>query len=121
MFAEDNYNSPNAQEILTASPEKLTLMLYDGAIGFINESIAAIGEKNIEKSHVANERVQSIIRELMSTLDMQYDLSKHLMRLYDYLEYRLQSAKLKNDVSELEEARSLITELRNTWAQALPK
>lgn len=110
-----------SQEIMAAPPEKLTLMLYDGAIDFINESILALDEKNIEKAHNANLRVQSIIRELMATLDMQYDLSKQLMALYDYMEYRLQDAKLKNSAFELEEVKALITELRDTWAAATLK
>jgi flagellar protein FliS len=96
-------------------------MLYNGAVNFVNESISGLNAKDIEKSHNANERVQSIIRELMLTLDMQYELSKNLMSLYEYIEHRLQDAKFKNDIDALEEARTLITELRDTWVQAISK
>jgi flagellar protein FliS len=109
------------QQIMTAPPEQLTLMLFNGAIRFINESITAIDEKQIEKSHNANIRTQNIIRELMATLDMQYDIAKRLMALYDYMEYRLQSANLKKDTKQLEEVRDLMTELRDTWAEAVKK
>jgi len=115
------YVVPDAQEILNATPEKLTLMLYNGAIGFINDSVAAITEGDIEKSHGANNRAQSIIRELTATLDMQYDVSKNLSSLYEYMEYNLQNAKLKNDTAVLEEVKSLLTELRNAWEQAVAK
>ena len=110
-----------AEEILSATPEKLTLMLYNGAIRFINDSIAAANEGDFEKSQGANARVQSIIRELAATLDMQYDLSKNLSSLYEYIEYRLQNAKLKNDTAVLEEVKSLLTELRDAWEQAMAK
>lgn len=119
--AYDSAETYKIQQIMTAPPEQLTLMLYNGAIRFINESIAAIQEKNIEKSHNANLRVQSIIRELMATLDMQYEVAKQLMSLYDYAEYRLQNANLKKDIEQLEEVRELVTEIRDTWAAAIKK
>ncbi|MDR1702214.1 MAG: flagellar export chaperone FliS [Sporomusaceae bacterium] len=119
--ANDSAGAYRQQQIMTAPPEQLTLMLYNGAIRFINESAAAIREKQIEKAHNANMRVQSILRELMATLDMQYDIAKQLMSVYDYMEYRLQSANIKKDISQLEEVRDLITELRDTWAEAIKK
>jgi len=114
-------NAHAAQEILTAPPEKLTLMLYNGAIGFISDSITAITSGDMEKSHDTNDRAQSIIRELTATLDMQYDLAKNLSSLYEYMEYSLQNAKLKNDKTVLEEVKSLLIELRDAWEQAMAK
>jgi flagellar protein FliS len=119
--ANDSAETYRLQQIMTAPPEQLTLMLYKGAIRFINESAAAIRNKQIEKAHNANIRVQNILRELMATLDMQYDIAKQLMALYDYMEYRLQSANMKKDVEQLEEVRDLIIELRDTWAEAIKK
>lgn len=107
------------QQILTASPEQLTLMLYNGAIRFINASMAALDEGDIQKSHDNNLRAQNIIREFMATLDMQYEVAKGYFQLYDYLEYRLIQANMKKDKSQLEEAKQIVTELRDTWAQAM--
>ncbi|BBB91709.1 MAG TPA: flagellar export chaperone FliS [Methylomusa anaerophila] len=107
------------QQVLTAPPEQLTLMLYNGAIRFINECIHAINEGKVEKAHNANIRTQQIISELMTTLDMQYDISKNLMALYDYIQYRLQMGNVKKDVAQMEEAKGLVTELRDTWLQAM--
>lgn len=114
-------NTYKSQQVLTAPPEQLTLMLYNGAIRFINESVAAINEGAIEKAHNSNIKTQNIIRELMATLDMQYDISKNLMALYDYIEYRLQNANYKKDIKQLEEAKDLIAELRDTWVLAMKK
>jgi flagellar protein FliS len=121
MTLQGTYVAPADQEILSAKPEQLTLMLYNGAIGFLNDSIAAINNNDSEKAQNANDRVQSILRELASTLDMNYDLSKNLGSLYEYMEYRLQSAKLRNEITMLEEVKSLLTELRDTWEQAIRK
>ena len=120
----NTYNTTDAyknQQVLTAPPEQLTLMLYNGAIRFINESVAAINEGAIEKAHNTNIKTQTIIRELMATLDMQYDISKNLMSLYDYIEYRLQNANYQKDIKQLEEAKGLIAELRDVWILAMKK
>lgn len=107
------------QQILTASPEQLTLMLYNGAIQFINASMAAIDNGNISEAHNSNMRAQDIIREFMATLDMKYEISKGYQQLYDYLEYRLIQANMKKDKNQLEEAKQILVELRDAWVQAM--
>ena len=61
--------------IETASPARLTLMLYDGAIKFSHIAIEAIEEGNIEKAHKNIVKVQNIIVEFRSTLDMKYPVA----------------------------------------------
>lgn len=107
------------QQIMTASPEELTMMLYNGAIRFVNESIQAIERNNLPKAHAANMRAQNIVSEFMATLDMQYDISHNYLALYDYIRFRLIQANVKKDKGQLEEARGLLTELRDAWAEAM--
>ncbi|CVK19894.1 flagellar export chaperone FliS [Sporomusa sphaeroides] len=119
MNAANTANVYKNQQIMTASPEELTLMLYNGAIRFITESMQAIEQGNLERANAANLRAQDIVREFMCTLDMQYEISQNYYKLYDYIEYRLIQANIKKDKSQLEEAKSLLTELRDTWMQAM--
>lgn len=119
MNAANMANVYKHQQIMTASPEELTLMLYNGAIRFISESIQAIDQGNMEKAHNSNLRAQAIVREFMATLDMQYEISQGYNKLYDYIEYRLIQANLKKDKPQLEEAKGLLQELRDTWVQAM--
>ena len=107
------------QQIMTASPAELTLMLYNGAIRFVNESIMALESSDIPKCHNANIKAQNIVREFMVTLDMQYEISQSWAALYEYIHYRLVQANLKKDREMLTEARGLLTELRDTWHQAM--
>ncbi|MPL97839.1 Flagellar secretion chaperone FliS [bioreactor metagenome] len=107
------------QQIMTASPEDLTLMLYNGAIRFVAESIQAIDHNDQEKAHKANLRAQAIIREFMATLDMSYEISEGYAKLYDYIEYRLIQGNIKKDKLQLEEAKLMLKELRDTWFQAM--
>lgn len=107
------------QQIMTASPQELTLMLYNGAVRFTQESIQALEQKQYEKAHHANLRAQDIVREFMCTLDMQYELSQGLYQLYEYISYRLVQANMKKDVEQLQEAHDMLKELRDTWYQAM--
>lgn len=119
MNAANTANVYKNQQIMTASPEELTLMLYNGAIRFIAESMQALDRGNLEKANAANQRAQDIVREFMCTLDMQYEISQNYYKLYDYIEYRLMQGNIKKDKSQLEEAKNLLTELRDTWMQAM--
>lgn len=119
MNASTMSNTYKNQQIMTARPEDLTLMLYNGAIRFVNESIQAIETGDLSKANNANLRAQEIIREFIATLDMQYDIAKQLFLMYDYIEYRLIQANIKKDLTQLEEAKGLITELRDAWVEAM--
>ena len=107
------------QQVMTASPAELTLMLYNGAIRFINESIMALENGDMPKSHNANIKAQNIVREFILTLDMQYEISQNWAALYEYIHYRLIQANLKKDREMLVEARKLLTELRDAWHAAM--
>lgn len=103
----------------TASPQELTLMLYNGLIKFINLAIQGIDEKSIQKANNNIIRAQDILTEFMSTLDMNYEVSQGLMALYDYMYRRLTDANLKKDKAIVEEVLGFAEELRDTWAQAM--
>lgn len=113
------YSKIKNNSILTASPQELTLMLYDGAIKFANQSKAAIENKEYESAHNLNLRVQAIIEEFRSTLDMRYEVSEGLDMLYEYIESRLIDANIGKDIAILDEVVDLLRDLRNTWKEAM--
>lgn len=119
MNLANTANMYKNQQIMTASPEELTLMLYNGAVRFVNESMQALDQGNLEKANSANLRAQDIVKEFMATLDMQYEISHSLLALYDYIEFRLIQGNLKKDKQQLGEARDMLLELRDTWAQVI--
>ncbi|WP_196592592.1 flagellar export chaperone FliS [Pectinatus sottacetonis] len=109
------------QQVMTASPEMLTLMLYNGAIRFINEGIKCVDAKDCVKSNKALLKAQNILIEFMSTLNMDYEIAHQLYPIYNYVYRILIEGNMKNDVNKLNEARELLTELRDTWHQAMKK
>lgn len=112
-------NTYKNQQIMTASPEQLTLLLYNGALRFLNESISAMEQGDIQKSHNANMRVQDIVREFVLTLDMSYEISKTWAQLYEYTEHCLIQGNIKKDVDQLQQAKNVLQELRDAWIGAM--
>lgn len=105
--------------VSTASGPQLTMMLYNGCIKFINQAIKAINEKDYEAKNTNIQKAQDIIQELMLTLDQEMEISKQLLPLYEFIYYQLQQGNIKNDVSNLEEAQSFVTEFRDTWKDVM--
>lgn len=105
----------------SASPEQLMLMLYDGAIRFLGMGIQAIDNKMIDKRAYYINKASAIISEFAATLDHTQDanLAENLDALYNYMLGRLQDANLKNDTEPLEEVKTMLSDLRATWGQAI--
>lgn len=119
MVTANPYQQYQQSVINTSTPQELTLMLYNGLVKFLNLGIQAIDEKNMENAHNNILKAQRIIEEFMSTLNMDYDISKNLYSLYEYMNRRLIDANIKKDKEITEEVLGFAKELRDTWAQAM--
>ena len=103
----------------TASPARLTLMLYDGAIKFCNIALDGIEEGNIQKANDNIMKAEKIIVEFRATLDMKYPVAKEFDKVYDYVYRRLVEANMKKDKEVLEEALKHIKTMRDTWKEVM--
>lgn len=120
MAAQTNaFNAYKQNSVTTASPGELTLMLYNGCLKFLNRAKLAMNDKNIEEKNHYIQRSQAIIGELMSTLNMDMDISKQMLPLYEYMNRRLTEANIQNDSSIIEEVEGLVTEFRDTWKEVI--
>ena len=108
-------------QVLNAPPEQLTLMLYNGCLKFIDEGRAALSEKKYEDANTLLQKAQRIISEFRLTLNMDYEISHQLMPLYDYVYDRLVSGNIRSDLAQLDEAKEIVSELRDAWVGAMKK
>jgi flagellar secretion chaperone FliS len=113
------YQAYQNNAVQTASPGELTLLLYNGCIKFIKLAKKAIEEKNMAEKNTNLIKAQDIVQELMVTLNMEYEISKNMMSMYDYIYRRLIEANVKNDLSILDEIEGYVTEFRDTWKQVI--
>ena len=64
-------------------------------------------------------KAQNIISEFRITLRMEYDISHQLLPLYNYVYECLVEANMKHNIEKVEEAKQIITELRDAWNEAI--
>ncbi len=103
----------------TSNTVELLIMLYDGAIDFINRAKKAILEKNLQKKIDNLERVNRIIEELLASLNKEVGgkIAENLEILYIFCLQELTKANLRNDLSSLEVVEKILLELRDAWRQ----
>lgn len=119
MAVRNPYNTYKENSVKTASPEELTLMLYNGALKFINKGKMGIEEKNIQVANEGINRAQDIIHELNNSLNMDYEMSQNMRSLYTYILEKLVEGNIQKKTEPLEEAKEMVTELRDTWKEAM--
>ena len=119
MATINPYQAYQQNSVMTASPQELTLMLYNGCLKFIKLGKKAMAASQIEDKNTNLIKAQAIIQELRYTLDPSIELSASLADLYDYMYNRLVESNMKNDMALLEEVEGYVVELRDTWKQAM--
>ena len=110
-----------ANNITTATPEKLMIMLFDGAIQFLQKAKSAIEEKNLTERSKNIESARKIIRELMRTIDLENgnDVSKSLFRLYNKMAMKLIKANVSRNSELIEEVITDLTNIRWGFQKAI--
>ncbi|KGX93958.1 flagellar biosynthesis protein FliS [Pontibacillus halophilus JSM 076056 = DSM 19796] len=108
-----------SNSVQTASPGELTLMLYNGCLKFIKLARKAIESNQFEAKNTNIQKARNIVQELMVTMNQDYEISKEIMPLYDYMNRRLMEANINNDVNILDEVEGLATEFRDTWKEVV--
>lgn len=107
--------------IETASREQILIMLYDGAIQFLNKAKIAINNNNIEEAHNNLISTQNIIYEFINSLDREVapDLAARLTSLYEYFIRRLIEANMKKEIAPIDEVLGFLKSLKATWEKAI--
>ena len=104
--------------VAAASPQRLVVMLYDGALAAIADGRAhLVAGRTAPKGRALGKAIGIIDEGLKAALDpSQGAIARQLMDLYDYIAQRLLLGNARNDVGLLDEATRLLGELRDAWA-----
>jgi flagellar secretion chaperone FliS len=113
------YQIYQQSSVQTATPANLIIMLYDGAIRFTKAGIENIQRRNIEQANYNLKKAQSIINELIASLNYDYEISNNLVRVYEYMLSLLIQANVKKDAKPAEEVLDFLNQLADTWKKAL--
>jgi flagellar protein FliS len=111
------YRAYQKTQVTTAKPEKILLMLYEGAIKFTKMAITRMREKNIAEKGKFISKTLAIVSELMNTLDHEKggQIAADLENLYMFMMDKLIEANMYNRVEDLEVVERLLTTLYGAW------
>jgi flagellar secretion chaperone FliS len=108
------YDQYRLTAIQTAPPEQLVVMLYDGAIRFLEQAKVALQEGKDASEPIG--RAQDIIIELTVSLNQSAgEISNNLTRLYDFWLQWLLKAQIQRDPAPVDEVLGMVRELREAW------
>ena len=107
--------------IKTASPAKLTSMLYDAAVRFTDTSIELMENdpNNFEEINKNLKKAQDCIMELRMGLDFKYPVAGEFEKVYDYIYRRLVEGNMTKDVEIIKDTLTHIHTMRDTWKEVM--
>lgn len=114
-------NNYQENQVKTASPEQILIMLYDGAIRFLRQAKVALenGERVVKLEKIS--RVVAILTELSNTIDFEKggEIAENLDGLYWYMVRELTRVNVDDEMEPMNVAEDILLELREGWVQAI--
>jgi flagellar protein FliS len=104
--------------VIAASPHRLVVMLFDGALIALSTALQLMKEGNIPgKGQAISKAIMIIDGGLRASLNKEVggDIATNLDALYGYMSNRLLIANLKNQPEILEEVHLLLSDLKSAW------
>lgn len=107
--------------ITTATPEKLMILLLDGALQFLKKAKTAIEENNLKERAQNIDGARKILRELMRTIDLENgnDVSKQLFKLYNRMAMNLIKANVTRNAGKIDEVIEDLSNVRWGFQKAI--
>ncbi len=118
--AQQAYKTTSIQ---TASQGRLIVMLFEGAIRFMNQFAEAARERRIEEAHTNSIKAQRIMTELLLALDHSKggDVSRIIERAYEDIRNRMVLSNVRKDVGMVEGIVKDLDSFRVTWTEVFKK
>lgn len=103
--------------ISTQQRGKLIVMLYDGAIRFLNVAKEKLREGDYALKGVYIGKAQDIVAELNNSLNMEAapDIAGDLRALYNFIYRHLNEANIERSAQKVDDCIRILAELRTAW------
>ncbi len=104
-------------QIQTASSVQVVVLLYDGAISSMKLAQQGMSALNYQDKARFLDRALRVIGELSASLNMEEggNIAKDLRRMYEYIQFELTQANLKNEPFRLEGPIRCLSVIREAW------
>jgi flagellar protein FliS len=106
-------------QVMTAPPQRLHLMLIEGAIRLIHEARRHWAAREDDRAGEAIIRAQEIVGQLLAAFqrDVEPELVKRVAAVYLYVYRALMQASLERDEAKLADALKVLDAERETWRE----
>jgi flagellar protein FliS len=110
-----------SDELHTADPRKIVLLLYEGAINFLKAAKECATLKDVSGRAYNINRATAIVLELLNALDFERggEVARHLRDLYVFLLRRLIEANKGNQPAIIAECIPVLETLHDGWNEAM--
>ncbi|HCO23189.1 MAG TPA: flagellar export chaperone FliS [Gimesia maris] len=110
-------------QVLTAKPHQLHLMVVDGALRFARKAVQAAEENHFEQAHFALDKSRDLVAELIGGLDssQQPEMVEQLKALFVFVYENLHHADVKQEVSYIHNAIKVLMIHREGWCELMEK
>jgi flagellar protein FliS len=104
-------------QIQTASSVQVVVLLYDGAISSMKLAQQGMAALNYHDKARFLDRALRVIGELSASLNMEEGggIATDLRRMYEYIQFELTQANLKNEPCRLEGPIRCLSTIREAW------
>lgn len=113
----NSYQQYVRQDVMMATPMELVVMLYTGCLKRLRLAQMAIEKKDYEGANNNLQKAQDIVMELMMGLDLNYDIAKDLLAIYEFVHRQIIRANAAKDGKMIDSIIEIMTNLRETWVQ----
>jgi len=106
-------------QISTASSVQVVVLLYDGAISSMKLAQEGIVALNFHDKERFLDRALRVVGELSASLNMEGGgvIAKDLQRVYEYIQFEVTQANLKNEPGRLEGPIRCMSAIRESWQE----
>jgi len=105
------------QDVMTAGPVDLIIMLYDALKKNIILGKRSIMKNEVSGAHKALIKAQLILTELINSLDMNYEISNELLDLYEFALKSIADANMHKDIEPLGPVIEMVDSIREAWKE----
>jgi flagellar protein FliS len=106
-------------QITTASPQRLLVMLYDRLALDLERAHTALTEGDRQEANTQLQHAQEIVLELHASLRVDiWDGGPRLAAIYTWLHTELVKANLKGNARVVADCQRIVEPLRDAWREA---
>lgn len=118
---QNGYEQYKMQSVNTMTRGEMLLLLYDELIKRLTRAQIALENKDYDLFDKSVRRSKEIIQYLDKTLNMEYEISYELRRMYEFFLYELSRLQAGRNSAVIQELKPLVAELRDAFKEASMK